>query len=172
MAIHPALPSEAPALSALAARLFRETYAGQIPEREIESYVTSAFRPEAQAAEINGPGGAVLAATDGADLVAYAQLRPAASPCPLPFPNPLEVARLYLDTQHHGTGLAAELMGACRAWAAARAHGGLWLQVWEDNPRAIRFYEKQGFQDVGETTFQVGTIVYRDRVLALGNVSA
>ena len=169
MAIHPALPSEAPALSALGARLFRETYAGQIPDGEIESYVTNAFQPEAQAAEISHPGGTVLAATGEAGMVAYAQLRPTPCPCPLPFPEPLEVARFYLDTQRHGTGLAAELMTACRTWAAAHGHGGLWLQVWEDNPRAIRFYEKQGFQELGETTFQVGTIVYRDRVLGLPN---
>ena len=35
MDIRPALPREAPALTALAARLFRETYGGQIPPVEV-----------------------------------------------------------------------------------------------------------------------------------------
>jgi len=39
------------------------------------------------------------------------------------------------------------------------------LQVWELNKRAIAFYQKQGFTDMGQTTFQVGNILYRDRVM-------
>ena len=35
------------------------------------------------------------------------------------------------------------------------AHGdrGMWLNVWKKNERAIRFYEKQGFETVGESEF-------------------
>jgi len=35
------------------------------------------------------------------------------------------------------------------------------------NHRAIAFYVKEGFKDVGQTTFQVGSLQYRDRVLTL-----
>jgi GNAT superfamily N-acetyltransferase len=166
MDIRPALASEAPALTGLAARLFRETYAGQVPEADVESYVATAFRPEVQAKEITVPGGGVMAAWEGRELLAYAQLRPSPSPCPLDFSKPLEVARFYVDSRQHGTGLAGSLMKTCLAWAATRGHAGLWLQVWEANPRAIRFYEKHGFQDCGETSFLMGTMLYRDRVLA------
>jgi hypothetical protein len=33
------------------------------------------------------------------------------------------------------------------------------------NKRAIAFYQKVGFVDAGQTTFQVGNILYRDRVM-------
>ena len=165
MDIRLALPTDAPALAELGARLFRETYAGQIPLAEVESYVTMAFQPEAQRAELLCPGGGIMIAQEAGVLAAYAQLRPAPCPCPGPAADPIEIARFYLDSPWHGTGLAAELMGTCGAWAKAQRRTALWLQVWEENPRAIRFYEKQGFQDLGTTTFQVGTILYRDRVL-------
>jgi len=164
MTIRPLLPSEAPALTALAARLFRATYAGLIPEGPLEAHVAEAFTPAAQAAELAAPGAAVLVAEARGELVAYAQLRPA--PCPVPGTATLEVARFYLDAAHHGTGLATRLMAACAAWGRARGHAGIWLQAWEENPRALRFYAKEGFQDQGATTFAVGELVYRDRVLA------
>jgi RimJ/RimL family protein N-acetyltransferase len=37
--------------------------------------------------------------------------------------------------------------------------------VWEENPRAIAFYLKSGFEDVGTTDFWVGSERQSDRVL-------
>ena len=42
----------------------------------------------------------------------------------------------------------------------------LWLGVWERNPRAIAFYTKCGFVDVGEHAFVFGTDEQTDRVMA------
>ncbi len=33
----------------------------------------------------------------------------------------------------------------------------MWLGVWEYNPRAQRFYERNGFRQVGKHTFQLGS---------------
>jgi ribosomal protein S18 acetylase RimI-like enzyme len=41
----------------------------------------------------------------------------------------------------------------------------VWLQVWEQNPRAIRFYAKAGFMDAGDASFRIGEQVDRDRLL-------
>jgi ribosomal protein S18 acetylase RimI-like enzyme len=54
---------------------------------------------------------------------------------------------------------------------AAAEHAGvagartLWLGVWERNPRAIAFYRKCGFTEVGTQTFVLGTDHQRDLVL-------
>jgi ribosomal protein S18 acetylase RimI-like enzyme len=42
----------------------------------------------------------------------------------------------------------------------------IWLAVWEENPRAIRFYEKHGFQKAGVKTFQLGAELQHDFVMA------
>ena len=44
-------------------------------------------------------------------------------------------------------------------FAAARELGCdvMWLGVWEYNPRAQRFYEKNGFRVVGSHVFQLGS---------------
>jgi len=47
-------------------------------------------------------------------------------------------------------------MDACFEFAIENAHDVMWLGVWEYNPRAQRFYEKNGFRQVGRHVFQLG----------------
>jgi len=48
-------------------------------------------------------------------------------------------------------------MDACLERASAEDRDVMWLGVWEFNPRAQRFYEKNGFRIVGKHVFQLGT---------------
>jgi ribosomal protein S18 acetylase RimI-like enzyme len=58
-------------------------------------------------------------------------------------------------------------MDAALAHARACGHDGVWLQVWEHNARARRFYEKCGFVAVGMHSFLFGAITERDPVYQL-----
>lgn len=42
----------------------------------------------------------------------------------------------------------------------------VWLGVWERNPRAIAFYRRSGFVEVGEHVFQLGSDPQRDVIMA------
>ena len=42
----------------------------------------------------------------------------------------------------------------------------IWLGVWEHNPRAISFYAKFGFVEVGEHIFMVGSDAQRDLIVS------
>jgi ribosomal protein S18 acetylase RimI-like enzyme len=57
-------------------------------------------------------------------------------------------------------------MDACADDARKRGGRTLWLGVWDQNPRAIRFYTKWGYEDVGGQTFMLGDDPQQDRVLA------
>ncbi|MEY3918157.1 MAG: Protease synthase and sporulation negative regulatory protein 1, partial [Bacteroidota bacterium] len=43
----------------------------------------------------------------------------------------------------------------------------IWLGVWEHNPRAIRFYEKQGFVKFDQHIFQLGDDEQTDILMKL-----
>lgn len=68
----------------------------------------------------------------------------------------VELSKCYALPEFHGQGVAAVLME--RSAEAARAAGAksLWLGVNQLNARANRFYEKQGFQQVGTKRFRLG----------------
>jgi ribosomal protein S18 acetylase RimI-like enzyme len=46
-------------------------------------------------------------------------------------------------------------------------HDLIWLGVWPNNHRAIKFYEKFGFTKVGEHSFPVGETMDTDDIMAL-----
>jgi GNAT superfamily N-acetyltransferase len=168
MRIRVAHPGEALELALLGERLWRETYAGLIPAPDLGAYLAEAFGPEKQRAELVDPASMTLLIEWNGRLLGYAWLRaggPESESARFALARPLEVARFYVDRSLHGTGAAQSLMAAVLAHAASAGHDAVWLQVWEQNPRAIRFYAKAGFTEVGETEFLVGTESYRDRVL-------
>lgn len=71
--------------------------------------------------------------------------------------RPIELSRLYSHQEYLGKGVGQNLMDACFEYARAIGHDVMWLGVWEYNPRAQRFYKKNGFQVVGKHTFQLGS---------------
>ena len=168
MLIRPALPIDAQALARLGERLWRETYTGLIPASNLELHLAETFGLRQQATELADPACRTLVMEEDGMLLAYTLLR-AGSPellaAPFPFTQPLEVARFYVDASLHGRGAAKRLMEAVLSFAASAAYDGVWLQVWERNQRAIRFYARAGFADAGGATFRVGEQVDRDRLL-------
>lgn len=161
---------DAAELAAFAARTFEDTYGSDMPGRigpeHIALHLATAFGPRQQAAELADPGVVtVLAECDGR-LGAYAQVRRAVVPPCVGGRAPIELHRLYVDRTWHGAGLAQRLMAEVDAIAAGRFGGAvLWLKVWERNARAIAFYAKCGFVDVGVADYFVGADRLTDRVL-------
>jgi ribosomal protein S18 acetylase RimI-like enzyme len=78
----------------------------------------------------------------------------------------IEIARLYASRRWIGAGVGAALMQRCLDDAAARGCGTVWLGVWERNARAIAFYERWGFTRVGSQSFQLGSDLQTDHVMA------
>ncbi|MEO5781137.1 MULTISPECIES: GNAT family N-acetyltransferase [Arthrobacter] len=76
-----------------------------------------------------------------------------------------ELSKCYVHPDHHGLGAATELMHASIDAASAAGARGLWLGVNNQNARAIRFYEKSGFRQVGTKSFILGNTVEHDFVM-------
>jgi ribosomal protein S18 acetylase RimI-like enzyme len=155
-----AVASDAAALAELGARTFVDAFAAQNRPEDLEAYLARTYGEILQRREIEDPEIVTLLVHDGELLIGFAQLRGSPSEH-----GDVELARFYVHREHHGCGVAQMLMSA--AVDATRELGGetLWLGVWEHNPRAIRFYEKCGFRDVGSHPFLVGSDLQTDRVM-------
>lgn len=152
-------------MAELGARTFRDTFGHNNRAEDVDLHVASAYGTPQQAQELEDPAMMTLVAERDGALVAFAQLRYGDTPPCVTGPAPIELQRFYVDRSWHGRGLAQVLME--RVVAAARAAGAatLWLGVWEHNPRAIAFYSKAGYADVGSHTFLLGTDPQTDRIL-------
>lgn len=105
-------------------------------------------------------------APGGDVLVGYARLHAGPPPACVRGPAPLELARLYVDPEWHGRGVADALLHPVIEHARAQGAQTLWLGVWRNNHRARRFYEKRGFVRVGDHPFLFGQDMQRDEVYA------
>lgn len=159
------VPGDALALAEFASRTFSETFGAENREDDLEQHLRSSFGPAQQGVELADPDLITLLAEAEGKLAAFAQIRRARVPECVTGLAPVELWRFYVDRPWQGRGMAQRLMTSARQ--AARELGGrtFWLGVWERNLRAIAFYQKCGFRDVGSHEFWLGSDRQTDRVM-------
>lgn len=79
----------------------------------------------------------------------------------------VEISKIYVASSAQGSGLSSELMSAAIEEAKAQGAASVWLGVNQHNERANRFYQRWGFEIVGERTFAVGDSLESDFVREL-----
>ena len=77
----------------------------------------------------------------------------------------LLIDQLYVRNEHHGTGIARELMDWAIGESRRRGAQALYLTVFIDNHRARRFYDRHGFEAVGRYAFMVGSQADEDIIM-------
>jgi len=78
-----------------------------------------------------------------------------------------EIERIYLNKQFQGKGLGKMMIEFAKEKAIQKKKKKIWLGVWEENPKAIGFYQKMGFEKTGTHIFKVGDDEQLDFVMTL-----
>ncbi len=156
---------DATLIAKLGADTFAASFSAQNTPENLAKHIAGAYGEEIQQRELADPAVTYLIAEQHGRLAGYAQVREGDAPECVSGPALIEVRRFYVIQNFHGSGIAQALMDACADEARRRRACTLWLGVWDQNPRAIRFYTKCGFQDVGGQTFMLGDDPQQDRVL-------
>ena len=148
-------------------RLFITTYAAQNTPENIALYCRDAFSVENFAEDFNRENVRYLLATETGkeQIAAYAKLiLGKAWAWEVPQAG-VEIARFYLDIPFQGLGLASPFMDYCQQWIRQQGYRLIWLGVWPQNSRAVRFYQKKGFEKVGTATFLLGIDPQTDDIM-------
>jgi len=98
-------------------------------------------------------------------IVGYSFLHRGAAPECVADTDAIEICRFYVARTWHGGGVADRLMRASIVEAQRLGRGALWLGVWGENERAIRFYQRHGFHVSGEKVFLFGSDPQSDLVM-------
>jgi len=168
--IRKATPGDAGALAELAAVTFPLACPPESRPEDIAAHIANTLSERNFRDYLADPEVTVLVLDVDGALRGYSLLvdRPTQDPdvaSALSLTPAAELSKCYVHPDHHGVGAAAELMRASVAAAAATGARGLWLGVNSQNARAIRFYEKSGFRQVGTKSFRLGDTVEHDFVL-------
>lgn len=165
-----ATAGDVPALADVAARTFALACPPSMTPERIEAFVADVLSAERFADHVADPARCVLLAESATGTLGYAMLvdgepsdddvRGAIRHRPT-----VELSKIYVVPEAHGSGAARLLMEGSLAWARSRGAAGVWLGVNQQNERAQRFYGKSGFERVGVKRFLVGGAYEDDFVL-------
>lgn len=158
---------DAKMLSELGARTFFDTFAKDNKPENVEAYLNASFSPEIQSNELSNPDTIFLIVESEHTAIGYAQLIMNSRDDSIQGIKPLEIRRIYALQEYLGKGVGKELMRATINEARQRGCDSVWLGVWEKNQRAIDFYKKWGFREVGTHIFSVGDDPQNDYVMEL-----
>jgi len=155
-------------LADLAARSFRDTFEADNDPKNIEDYLKSSLTIQSVRNEIEDTSNLFLVACGGDDaaLVGYAKLCTTSEDPSINDKNAVEIQRIYADKRVIGRGVGAALMRACLGAAEDLSCETIWLGVWEQNERAILFYERWEFKTVGARQFSLGPDLQNDLLMA------
>ncbi|NML20839.1 GNAT family N-acetyltransferase [Pseudoflavitalea sp. G-6-1-2] len=134
------------ALCRMAGKLFWEAFTGMMPEQDLLEYVEKAFTPEIFQKEMNNPHITFIIATCNNEWAGYAKLNTTNRKERAEVIRYIELERLYLFKSFHGKKIGAALMDHSITLAAEKGYNTLWLNVWEQNHKAIQFYLSYGFE--------------------------
>tara|TARA_B100000508_G_scaffold138542_1_gene134853 strand:- start:10137 stop:10712 length:576 start_codon:yes stop_codon:yes gene_type:complete len=137
-------------------KTFCETFAKDNSEENMNKYLEEGFSADKVRAEINDPNSMFYLAMVSDQVIGYLKLNFGQSQTELNDESSLEIERIYVLKELHGEGVGQKLYEKAVDIAREKEVNYIWLGVWEKNPRAIRFYEKNGFVEFDKHVFRLG----------------
>lgn len=119
-------------------------------------YLDEGFSIEKLTTELNNQSSEFYFATFGDEIVGYLKLNFGQSQTELKDNKALEIERIYVVKDFHGKGVGQLLYEKAIKIARQVDADYVWLGVWEENPRAINFYKKNGFVEFDRHIFRLG----------------
>jgi len=161
MKVRQAGPADAAVLSEVASATFALACPPHTTQQAIDDFIAKTFTVVKFDEYLADPARVLFVAVDDEVTIGYAMLvlgEPADADvvAAISLHPTAELSKLYVRPGHHGAGVSAQLVAECIGAATAAGCAGMWLGVNEENARANRFYEKNGFVRVGTKHFMVG----------------
>jgi ribosomal protein S18 acetylase RimI-like enzyme len=156
---------DAVTIAALATQVFLDTYAGDGIRPDLAREAFNEYSTEAFAARLGEPGRLFILAERDTRLVGFVELIVIPAPAPSSHAEGAEIVRLYVQPGAQGQGLGTALLQQAEAEASSQKLEHTWLTAWESNPRALEFYAREGYADVGTTQYVFEGRGYTNRVL-------
>lgn len=149
-------------LAGMARTTFMETYGALTDPLNLGFYVDRHFTADQMARELGTPGFLFFIARVDGRPVGFAKLRSDRLPRGGEGKKCLEVERIYVLREFQGFFVGSELIRMIKGLARRTGCQVVWLQVWQKNDKAIKFYRQAGFVIFETSVFHFGNDVQQD----------
>lgn len=150
------LPVDIETLQTISRTTFFETFSESNSKENMEKYLEEGFSAERLTSELSDESSEFYFAVLADDIIGYLKLNLGLSQTELKDDKALEIERIYVLKEFHGKKVGQLLYDKAIEIAYQLKADYIWLGVWEENPRAINFYKKNGFVEFDQHIFKLG----------------
>ncbi len=154
-------------LQAIGKITFFETFAEVNTKENMQTYLDNEFTDAKLSEELSNPNSQFYVAEQNQNVIGYLKLNVGEAQTELKNQNALEIERIYVLKEFHGKDVGKALYNKALQVATQTKVNYIWLGVWEENPRAIRFYKKNGFVEFDKHIFKLGSDEQTDIMMKL-----
>jgi ribosomal protein S18 acetylase RimI-like enzyme len=149
-------PAQLAQLQAIGRQTFTETFSSTNSEENLNAYLQYGFSTAKLTDELNNPNSEFYFATLNDKVIGYLKINFGIAQTELQDPKSMEVERIYVLGEFQSKKVGQLLFEKALAIAKNKKLDFVWLGVWEENHRAIRFYTKNGFVAFDSHIFLMG----------------
>ena len=157
-------PADALCVGVLAIQVFLDTYATDGLRPDLAREALTHYSPEVFETRIRDASKHFLLAERAGHLVGFSECSVSSTPPDPSLSSGVELVRLYVQRRAQRLGIGAALLAGAEAYARALGAPLLWLTAWVGNTSARAFYEAQGYDEVGVTSYEFEGEVYENRI--------
>lgn len=154
-------------LQQIGRQTFFETFSLGNTEENMKQYLDEEFSIAKLTSELKDNNAEFYFAVLNQKVIGYLKLNVGQSQTELQDDKALEIERIYVLKDFHGKNVGQLLCDKAIQIARQKYAEYVWLGVWEENPRAINFYKKNGFEAFDKHIFKLGEDEQTDIMMKL-----
>lgn len=143
-------------LQKIARLTFAQTFKNYNTIENLHKYLDEKFSLEKLSSELRNPSSSFYFAQRGEEVIGFLKTNIDTAQTELKDLNAFEIERIYVLEAYHGKKVGQLLFDKALEEARKTTCSYVWLGVWEDNHRAIKFYSKNGFEKFDTHVFKLG----------------
>lgn len=143
-------------LQQLSIRTFTESFAKENTAENLKVYYKNAFSIKKLTNEINNPFSTFFFVFSDQLICGYFKINIGESQTEIKAPDSLELERIYILAAYQKKKIGENILNKIKEIATLENKKYIWLGVWEQNTKAIKFYERFGFKKFDTHIYPIG----------------
>lgn len=154
-------------LQKISRQTFAETFASENSSDNMIVYLDQVLSSKKLMSELSNINTEFYFVKYANKVIGYLKLNFGRSQTEIQDEKAVEIERIYVLKEFHGKNIGQLLYDKAIQIARQKNADYVWLGVWEKNPRAIRFYQKNGFVAFDKHLFKLGDDEQTDIMMKL-----
>lgn len=159
--------NEVEQLQSISRQTFAETFSDSNSKENMDKYLTENLSIKKLSEELNNENSHFFFIKDGERNIGYLKLNMGPSQTEMKDETALEIERIYVIQEYQGKKVGQQLYEKAIQVAKEKKAQYVWLGVWEENHKAIQFYNKNRFEVFDKHVFVLGDEKQTDLMMRL-----